>query len=328
MAGRGTIQKGGYAVSVALAGIVLVTALLIQQRWQLSSLKDAASSAEEFILSKAGLKSQVPDILGFEILNTFVLGHYRAALYRATSAPLVFAPGRFVIYDGNSRPAFKLETLEGSREPWTALYNFAGRQGATAPGNRPRPVYARSLTGNGQLDIVVGHYSGGNRCCTTAIVLELGKEIVRLLGRIEGLEGLPFVGLEFRKLNRDTSWEIIAHRRSTTLCGSREDAADLLSVYAYTDGQYTDQTARFADFFQSVVRKDLAKWSREKARSMELLQTLAVNYALAGQREEARRFFATNLAGFVPQLRGVGVDPNSCLEDLEALFGRLPSGPP
>lgn len=321
----GIRQKGEYAISVAIAGTVLLTILLVQSDWQLTSLQDVASSAEEFIFRTTGIGGQVPEIAGYERLRVLRLGRYRAGLYRASPVPLVFAPGRFVIYNRQNQPVFKLETLEGSKEPWTTLYDFSTRSGHPLPGSRARPIYTRSLTGNRQLDIVVGQFSGGDHCCTTTTVVELGKESVRTLGRIEGIEGLPFAGFELRKVNKDPAWEIIAHRSYETLCASPRDAADVLSIYAYADGQYADQTPRFVDFLQSVLQQNLAKWSHEKARSIQLLQTLGADYFILGQRQKGEHFFAMNLPLFVSELEKLGVDPNACLEDFQNLMDQLPS---
>ena len=123
-------------------------------------LKDVASSAEDFILTSTGIRGQVPDLVGYEKLKTYRLESYRAALYRQSPAPLVFAPGRFVVYNQNNQPVFKLETLEGSRDPWTTLYDFNGRHGLPVPGSRSRPEYTKSLTGNGVPDVVRGPILG------------------------------------------------------------------------------------------------------------------------------------------------------------------------
>src|SRR5208337_3694410 len=121
-------------------------------------------------------------------------------LYRVTPTPLIFAPGRLVIYDLADKPVFKLETLEGSKDPWSALYDFNGRHGLPVPGNRVHSSYTRSLTGNGVQDVIVGQYSGGSHCCTVATILELGQDAVTPIGHIDGIDGLPFEGLEVRKL--------------------------------------------------------------------------------------------------------------------------------
>ena len=86
------MQKGENIVSIALAAVVLLAVLAIQRRWNPASLKDVASSAEDFILTTTGIGGQVPDIAGYERLKEFRLGKYRAGLYRATPAPLAIRP--------------------------------------------------------------------------------------------------------------------------------------------------------------------------------------------------------------------------------------------
>ncbi len=319
------MQKGENAVSVALAAIVLLVFIAVHQRWQPAGLKEMASSAEDFILTTTGLRGQVPEIAGYEKVKTYKLGRYQAGLYRASPAPLVFAPGRFVVYDPQGRPAFKIETLEGSKEPWTAVYDFAGRHGLTPARSRARPKYVSDLTGEGEPEIIVGQYSGGDHCCTIATILELGEDSVRVLGRIGSLNGLPFEGLELRKIGKDAAWELIAHRPYRTLCGTYDDAADVLSIYGYTNGRYADLTAQHVGYLRELLRQNLQKWSNEKSRSLRLLQTVAASYAQLGQREEGKRLFAMDLPSLLPDLQKRGVDPNSCLEDAEGLFDRLAS---
>lgn len=319
------MQKGENAVSVALAAIVLLVFIAVHQRWQPAGLKEMASSAEDFILTTTGLRGQVPEIAGYEKVKTYKLGRYQAGLYRASPAPLIFAPGRFVVYDPDGRPTFKIETLEGSKDPWTAVYDFAGRQGLTPPRSRARPNYVSDLTGEGEPEMIVGQYSGGDHCCTIATVLELGKDSVRVLGRIGSLDGLPFEGIELRKVDKDPAWELIAHRPYRTLCGTRDDAADVLAIYGYVNGQYTDQTTQHVEFLRELLQKNLQRWTEEKNRSLRLLQTIAASYTQLGQREEGKRLFAMDLPSLLPALQKRGVDPNSCLEDAEGLFDRLAS---
>jgi hypothetical protein len=317
------MQKGESVVSIALAAVVFFAIFALQRRWNPASLKDVATSAEDFILTTTGIRGQAPDIAGYERLKTIRLEGYLAGLYRATPAPLVFATGRLVIYDRQNQPVFTLQTLEGSKEPWTAFYDFAGRRGLPAANGRPRPEYTRDLTGNGIPDAIIGQYSGGDHCCTVATILALGTDTVTPIGRIDGLDGMPFEGLEVRKLSRDPSWECIAHRSYLTACGPQADAAGVISVYAFADGRYTDQTARFPDYLLDVLRQDLAKWRQEKSRSMGLLQTLAVDYTALGQPDQGKRFFALNLGQFTASFRKQDIDPNVCLDSLESLLGRV-----
>jgi hypothetical protein len=322
------MQKGENIVSIALAAVVLLTVIALQRKWNPADLKDAANTAEDFILTTAGIGGQAPDIAGYERLNTYRLGDYRASLYRATPAPLIFARGLVVIYDRSDRPVYKFETLEGSKDPWSSLYDFSGRHGNPVQGSRGRSSFARDISGNGVPDIVVGQYSGGDHCCTTVTILELAKEAVTPIGRISGMDGLPFDGLEIRKLTKGAASQCIAHRPATTSCGSHYDAADVLSVYAFTNGSFQDQTANFGEFFQDVLRQDLAKWRQEKNRNMELLQTVAVDFAVVGQKDAGKRFFALNLSPLMPNLEGRSVDPNVCIDALETLVDRMPAANP
>jgi hypothetical protein len=318
------MQKGENIVSIALAAVVLLAVLAVQRRWNPASLKDAANSAEDFILTTTGIGGQSPDIAGYERLTTFRLGEYRAGLYRATPAPLIFAAGRLVVYDHSDQPVFRLETLEGSKDPWSAIYDFNSRHGLPVPGSRARSVYTRDLTGKGVPDIIVGQYSGGGHCCTVATILELGKDTVTPIGRIDGIDGLPFEGLEVRKLGKGANWQCIAHRPYVTACGNHFDAADVLAVYSFTGTRFEDQTADFGDYLHDVLRQDLAKWRQGKNRSMDLLQTVAVDYAVVGQKDAGLRFFALNLNQLMPGLQSHNVDPNSCLDALQDLVDRVP----
>jgi hypothetical protein len=318
------MHKGENVISFALALVVFLTFVAIQRQWNPASLKDVASSAEDFILTSTGIGGQVPDLVGYERLKTYRLENYRAALYRQSPAPLVFASGRFVVYTRKDEPVFKLETLEGSKDSWTTLYDFNGRHGLSPPGSRTHPEYTKGLTGNGAPDVVVGQYSGGEHCCSVATIIELGKDSVAVLGRIDGLDGLPFEGLEIRKIKKDKSWEFVAHRPYMTACGGHADAADVLSIFAFVNNQYSDQTNQYADYLAGVLRQNLTKWRQEKNLSLGLLQTLAAQFAQLGQKEEGRRFFAMNLNPFLPTLQQRGIDPNICLDDLGNLMDRLP----
>jgi hypothetical protein len=322
------MHRGENVISFALAVVVVLTFVAIQRQWNPASLKDMASSAEDFILTSTGIRGQVPDLVGYERVKTYRLEGYRAALYRRSPASLVFAPGRFVVYNRNDQPVFKLETLEGSKDSWTTLYDFSGHHGLPLPGSRSRPEYCKSLSGNGVPDVVIGQYSGGDHCCTVATVIELGSDAVAVLGRIEGLEGLPFEGLEIRNIRKDKSWECVAHRPYMTTCGGHSEPADVLSIYAVVNGHYVDTTNEYADYLTAILRQNLAKWRQEKNPSLGLLQTLAAQFAQLGQKDEGRRFFAMNFNPFLLNLQQRGVDPNICLDELDNLMNRLPSVQP
>ena len=323
------MRKGEFIISAMLALLVFLFVLGLQRDWKPSSLRDAAASAEQHVLGKKEANGGYPDIPGFERIDTFSLDRqFRAALYRSNSVTLGFAPGRLVIYNSENRIAYQVDTLEGARDAWTALYDFAGRQGLPVRNSRPRPVYLRDLTNDRKPDLVVGVYSGGNRCCTTVTVLEVDKSSLNVIGRIEGLNGWPFVGLEIRRIGPDPTRELVVHRPQVTACGTQEDAADVISVYSYSDGQYIDQTLKFTDYLQGVLRENLAKWSREKSPSLGLLQTLAAQYAVLGQPDRGKIFFAQNLARFLPQLKQQGFDGAGCRDDLNGLVDRLANPQP
>jgi hypothetical protein len=267
-------------------------------------------------------------LVGYEKLKTYRLEGYRAALYRQSPASLVFAPGRFVVYNRDDQPLFKLETLEGSKDSWTTLYDFNGHHGLPLPGNRSRAEYTKSLSGNGVPDVVIGQYSGGDHCCTVATIIELGTDAVAVLGRIDGLEGLPFEGLEIRSIHKDKSWECVAHRPYMTACSGHAEAADVLSIYAFVNGHYVDNTNEYADYLAAILRQNLTKWRQEKNLSLALLQTLAAQFAQLGQKDEGKRFFAMNFNPFLLNLQQRGIDPNLCLDDVQSLMDRLPSVQP
>lgn len=304
--------------------MVFLFVLGLQRHWRPPGLKDAASSAEQYVLGNHGPRGGFPNIPGFEKINTYYIDReYRAALYRSNSVSLGFAPGRLVIYNNKNQIAYQVNTLEGARDAWTAIYDFAGRHGLPARNYQPRPTYLRDLTGDHKPDMVIGVYSGGNRCCTTVNVLEVEKNSLKVIGHIDGLNGWPFQGLQIRRIGLDPIRELVAHRPRVTACGPREDAADVISVYSYSDGKYKDETPKFTDYLQGVLRENLARWSREKNPSLGLLQTLAVQYAVLGQPDRAKRFFAQNLDRFLPQMKQQGFDAAPCREDLDSVVDSL-----
>jgi hypothetical protein len=117
----------------------------------------------------------------------------------------------------------------------------------------------------------------------------------------------------------------VAHRPFVTTCGAHPDAADVLSVYSFVNGQYVDNTQEYADFLSDNLRQNLTKWRQGKNFSLALLQTLAAQFAQLGRKDEGRRFFAMNLNPFLLNLQQRGIDPNVCLDDLENLMERLPT---
>jgi hypothetical protein len=323
------MRKGELLISTLLAILAGLIVLGLQRNWQPTSLKSVASSAEQYVLGKSAGPGAYPDIPGLQRIRTFPLSReYRAALYRSNSITLGFAPGRLVIYDRMNQSVYQVDTLEGAREAWTAIYDFAGRRGFPVRGGGRRSLYTRDLSANGKPDVVVGQYSGGNHCCTTVNILEIEKDSLRTIGHIEGLGGWPFESLDIRRIGQNPQWELVVHQPQITACGSLENAADVIAIYAYSNGQYTDQTLRFSEYLQGVLRENLAKWSREKNPSLGLLQSLAAQYGVLGQPDRAKKFFAENLARFLPQMKQQGFDPLACRDDLNSLVNRLAKSQP
>jgi hypothetical protein len=318
------MQKGESIISIALTLLLVLVVLAIQKQWSPATFEDMASSAEDYVLKTTGLRGRIPDLPGYEQVNSYRLGRYRAVLYRAVPSPLVFASYRFVIFDHTSRPVYRVDSVESTTRPWTALYDFAGIHGRPDLSTGGRPSYARDLTGDGAPDALLGQYSGGDHCCTTVSVIELGKDDqVRVLARVGGLDGLPFEGLDIRSLDRGKGRELVAHRPYQTLCGQHADAADVLAVYAYDDGKFTEQTARFSGYLNQVLQQNLARWNKPKGRSLHLLQTLATNYSEVGNPATGDQFFETNLPLFSHELRTNGVDPQACVQAIARLTNSL-----
>ena len=322
------MKKGEFVISVALAALVMTMFIMAQQHWQTPTFKAVAQHAEAYLLNHAKASDGLPQLSGYDVARVYPLNYgLRAVLYRSKVVTFGFSPGRLIIYNRADQPLYAHDTLEGARDNWTAIYDFAGRHGMPVAGGRPGPLYLRDINGDGKTEMIIGQYSGGDRCCTTLTVLEVNAHGLEPIAHIQGLNGWPFDGLEVRRLGHDRTWQLIVHRPVTTACGSRSDAADVISIYAYGNGKYSNQTPKFSTYLDGVLREDLARWAREKFPPISLLQSLAALYAELGQPDRAKKFFAQNLPHFVPQLQQQGLDPNACLSDVNHLVDTLAKPP-
>jgi hypothetical protein len=323
------MKKGEFLISVALAALVITLFIMAQQHWQgPTTFKAVARHAEAYLLNHAKPAGGIPQISGYNLARIYNLnGDLRAVLYRSRVVTLGIASGRLLIYNRAEQPLYRVDTLEGARDNWTAIYDFAGRHGMPVAGGRPTPLFLRDINGDGKTEMIIGQYSGGDRCCTTLTVLRVDLRSLNPIARIHGLDGWPFDGLDVRRLARGRAWQLIVHRPVTTSCGSRSDAAEVISIYAYRNGAYADQTDKFGNYLEGVLREDLARWAREKSPPISLLQSIAALYAQLGQPNRAKKFFAQNLPRFIPELEQQGLDPNACLGDVDNLIENLAQPP-
>lgn len=317
------MEKGESIISLALTALVVLVALGIQRRWSGALFRNMASTAEDFVLKTTGLRETIPDLPGDETVRKFRLGTYAAALYRTSPAPLIFAAYHFLLFDRNGSVVFRADSLEASSSPWTTLYDFSGRRGLPDRRKAGRAIYTRDLTGDGNPDVLLGQYSGGEHCCTTVTVIELDPGKIQVLGKLTGLDGLPFEGLELHRLDHNRSWELVAHRPYRTVCGLHADAADAVFVYAYKDGKYSPDTRAFLPYLNRVLQQNLAEWKAPKARSLHLLQSIAADYATVGQPAAGVAFAAQNLPAFDAQFGSEGIDPRACSQDVSNLVNSL-----
>lgn len=317
------MHKGESVISIVITVLVVLVFLAVQKQWSPAALENMASTAEEFVLKTAGLRGDIPELPGYKIVRTFWLGNFRAALYRASPASLVFASYRFVIFDRKNRPVYKVDSVETSASPWTTLYDFAGLHGRIDPKTGGYPNYRRDLTGDGRPDVLLGQYSGGSHCCTRVTVFELEQNTAKIIGRIDGLDGMPFEGLTILKLGRGRGSELVAHRPYETACGMQEDAADVIAVYAYRDGKFADSTSQFTSYLHRVLQRHLDEWKITKNRSFHLLQTIATDFSATGQTAAGEQFFQNNLPQFSSELQANGIDPKVCAQNMSTLLSLL-----
>src|SRR5579863_6217218 len=321
------MRKAETVISIVLGAVLLSAVLVLARQRQLAGSLNPDPASPGADPAPTGVADNQGDVTqGFERIRTYALGAYHADVYRASASQLDFAAAQLVIYDHADHPLLKLEGLESTKTPWTVLYDFRSHHGVETEGQGHHPSYLKDLSGDGKPDVIVGQFSGGERCCTTVTVVELGLESVRTVGRIGGLSGLPFEALELRKLDRraKSGWQLVAHRRYGTPCGSPDDAADVPAVYTYSsEGQFVVETPRYTPYFEGVLRRNLARWARQDQRSIQLLSTLALDYAGLGREEESHRFVTANVSQFAPEITAAGVEPQTCTAYLETLADQL-----
>ena len=315
----GGSKSGGAVLSLLLAATILLAVLALQKLSE-SPTEPSSSGAETGELSSASADGfRIPRLDGMEAVEILEVGTLRGVVYRYISPPLVFTQGKFILYDQELGLLYEIDTLEGSRDPWTRLYDFSQPR----RDRRPVPLYARDLNGDQVPEVILGQYSGGAYCCTTATIMSVGVPGVRHLGRIEGISGLPFEGLEARDLNGDGVWELIVQVPLSVSCVSPSKAPLLPTVYAYRDGQFTRASADFSDYFERVLRQHLREWRLRRNRTVSILIHTSLLHSVLGRGGEGRTFFEENLKDVLGELEMVGVSRQACENDVMRLLDRV-----
>ena len=304
-------------LSLLLAAATLIVVLALQKPSE-SPTEPPSSEAEADELWPASADGfRVPRLDGMEAVEILEVGALRAVVYRYTSPPLIFTQGKFILYDQELGLLYEIDTLEGSRDPWTRLYDFSQLR----RGRQAVPLYAQDLNGDQVPEVILGQYSGGAYCCTTATIMSVGVPGVRNLGQIEGISGLPFEALEARDLNGDGTWELIVQLPVPTFCVSSSNTPLLPAVYTYRDGQFTRASKDFADYFEPLLRQHLREWRLRRNRSVQILIHTAILHSVLGRGGEGRTFFEENLKDVSEELARVGVSRQACENDVMRLVG-------
>ena len=319
--GRGS-RGGGAVLSIILAGVTLGLFLGVRKLTEFLPAPDSNS-----ISTGADSASDEPPTLpvldGMEAVKVFDLGSYRAALYRYATPPLVFTQGKFVVYDQRYRAMYETDTLEGTREPWTRLYDFAARGG-----RGERPVYLQDLNGDGAPEIVLGQFSGGGFCCTTVTVLTLHPSGVEMIGMVENIAGVPLENVHVRDVDRDGVRELLVEVALPPLCGSPRNAPHQPVAYTFPDGEAVEGKAQSDLNYRQILALRRSLWRRRANRTLHLLLNISVNYALLGDQEDAMDFFDREIGLVKGELEAVGVGQDACREELKdflKLMGPKPS---
>ena len=316
--GKGS-RGGGAVLSIILAMVTLGFFLGVRK------LTELAPPDSNSISTGAGSASDGPPTLpvpdGMEAVEVFDLGTYRAVLYRYASPPLVFTQGKFVLYDERYRSLYETDTLEGTREPWTRLYNFAGR------GREGRPVYLWDLNRDGAPEIVLGQFSGGGFCCTTATVLTLHESGIEIIGMVENIAGVPLENVHVRDVDRDGVRELLVELSLPPLCGSPRSAPHRPVAYTLLDGEAVEGKAQSDLYYRQILALRGSLWRRRANRTLHLLFNISVNYALLGDQEEAMEFFDRQIGQVRGELEAVGFGQDACREELKDFLEQIGPNP-
>ena len=127
------MHKGENVISFALAVVVVLTFVAIQRQWNPASLKDMASTAEDFILTSTGIRGQLPDLVGYERLKTYRLENFSAALYRRTPASLIFAPAASLFTTGKINRSSSWRPWKDQKTPGRLSTTSADGTGCLSP---------------------------------------------------------------------------------------------------------------------------------------------------------------------------------------------------
>ena len=311
-------KGGGEVLSLILAGLTLGAVLTVQKLYESAPKSSGPERAapESAASSTSAGDSSFPRQKGMVVFEVREIGSYRAAIYRYASPPLIFTQGRFILYDQELTPLFETETLEGSREPWTRLYEFTGSR------RRARTLLAKDLDADGIPEIIVGQYSGGSYCCTTVTVVSLDPSGTRVVGRIEGIYGMPLESIEARDLDRNGIWELIVHLPLATICGPPGKSPHLPVIYTFREGNLVEASESFRNYFQQLLTRRRSHWQKRPNRSLQFLLNIVLNYALLDQKNEGQNFFSQQIDLVHAELGLNGASREACESDIQILLER------